>query len=295
MKLLKTYINGNYSVSIFEDGTKIRKTNDDEFIAEFPENIDLKITNYCEKGCPMCHEKSNKDGLHSDILNEKFIKSLVPGTEVALGGGMVTKYPHLKQLLEKLKKRGIIANMTLHQEEFLENKEFVDEMIKNKLVYGIGVSLHNCNEEFINVVKEYPNVVVHTIAGITTLKDYHKLANNGLKILILGYKNFGRGIEYFDKYQEIVNKNIKELNENLMSLLKQFKVVSFDNLALKQLEVQNKVSKETWGEFYMGDDGQHTMYIDAVERTFAKNSTRSIRYKLMNDIKDMFKVVKEEK
>lgn len=294
MKLLKTYINGNYSVSIFEDGTKIRKTNDDEFIAEFPENIDLKITNYCEKGCPMCHEKSNKDGLHSDILNEKFIKSLVPGTEVALGGGMVTKYPHLKQLLEKLKKRGIIANMTLHQEEFLENKEFVDEMIANKLVYGIGVSLHNCTDEFINVAKKYPNLVIHTIAGITKMEDFDKMANNDLKILILGYKNFGRGIDYFDKYQEIIKNNINELKKNLIYLFRVFKVVSFDNLALNQLETYLSIEPEEWEEFYMGDDGQHTMYIDAVERTFAKNSTRSIRYKLMDDIKDMFKIVKEE-
>lgn len=86
MKLLGTYKNGNYITSIFNDGTKIRTTNDDEFIAAFPENIDCKITNYCDKGCPMCHENSTVNGKHGDILNVKFIKSLHPYTEMAIGG-----------------------------------------------------------------------------------------------------------------------------------------------------------------------------------------------------------------
>ena len=43
-KILGKYRNGNYSVCIFDDGTKIRKTDDDEFCPDFAENIDLKIT-----------------------------------------------------------------------------------------------------------------------------------------------------------------------------------------------------------------------------------------------------------
>ena len=44
MKLLGKYNNGNYTVSLFDDGTKIRETEADFFDAEFPENIDCKIT-----------------------------------------------------------------------------------------------------------------------------------------------------------------------------------------------------------------------------------------------------------
>ena len=47
-KILYQYKNGNYFVTIYPDGTKIRKTMDDDFIPIFPESIDLKITNYCE-------------------------------------------------------------------------------------------------------------------------------------------------------------------------------------------------------------------------------------------------------
>lgn len=45
--LLHLYQNGNYDVKIYSDGTKVRTTEDDEFIAQFPENIDCKITNKC--------------------------------------------------------------------------------------------------------------------------------------------------------------------------------------------------------------------------------------------------------
>ena len=43
---------------IMDDGTKIRRTNDDEFVPDFAENMDIKITNKCNMNCPMCHEGS---------------------------------------------------------------------------------------------------------------------------------------------------------------------------------------------------------------------------------------------
>lgn len=56
MALIGRYRNGNYDVLIFEDGTKVRKNDLDFFEAESPESMDIKITNQCDMGCPMCHE-----------------------------------------------------------------------------------------------------------------------------------------------------------------------------------------------------------------------------------------------
>ena len=50
-----------------------------------------------------------------------------------------------------------------------------------------------------------------------------------------------------------------------------FKVLSFDNLALEQLNIKKYVSPEDWKTHYMGDDGSFTMYIDLVKEEFAKN------------------------
>lgn len=59
MEILNQYINGNTLVTIYNDGTKIREYNKDPQ-PEFPESIDLKITDYCDMGCPYCHESSTK-------------------------------------------------------------------------------------------------------------------------------------------------------------------------------------------------------------------------------------------
>jgi intein/homing endonuclease len=37
-----------------DDGTKIRRTDDDEFIPSFAENVDVKITSNCRIGCNFC-------------------------------------------------------------------------------------------------------------------------------------------------------------------------------------------------------------------------------------------------
>ena len=56
MELLGIYKNGNFTTKIFNDGTKVRETEDDEFKAAFAENMDIKISNYCDMGCKFCHE-----------------------------------------------------------------------------------------------------------------------------------------------------------------------------------------------------------------------------------------------
>ena len=72
MNILGVYKNGNYNVTILSDGTKIRKTEEDEFIPEFPENADVKITDKCSQCCPFCFPEDTKietnDG-NKDIKN----------------------------------------------------------------------------------------------------------------------------------------------------------------------------------------------------------------------------------
>ena len=76
MGLLGRYKNGNFVTTILSDGTKIRETKDDEFIPSFAENMDVKICNYCHRGCKFCHEGSSLHGKFVYILNEKLINIL---------------------------------------------------------------------------------------------------------------------------------------------------------------------------------------------------------------------------
>lgn len=201
MELLGRYKNGNFVTTILSDGTKIRETKDDEFIPSFAENMDVKICNYCDMGCKFCHEGSTINGKFGNILNEKFIDTLHPYQEIAIGGGDATSHPDLIPFLQKLKERKVIANMTVNQIHFEKKQELIEKLVDEKLIYGLGVSLVNPTKHFIELIKQYPNAVIHVINGVLKPSDIKVLENNNLKILILGYKHLRRGNEYFETEQ----------------------------------------------------------------------------------------------
>ena len=293
MELLGRYKNGNFVTTILSDGTKIRETKDDEFIPSFAENMDVKICNYCDMGCKFCHEGSTINGKFGNILNEKFIDTLHPYQEIAIGGGDATSHPDLIPFLKKLKERKVIANMTVNQIHFEKKYELIKKLVDEKLIYGLGVSLVNPTKHFIELIKQYSNAVIHVINGVLKPSDIKALENNNLKMLILGYKHLRRGNEYFEEEQKDIEVKQQWLYENLEDIIQKFKVVSFDNLAIEQLDVKRLLTQEEWDEFYMGDDGKVTYYVDMVERKFAQSSTAPFdkRYDLLDSVDDMFKVI----
>lgn len=301
------YCNGNVTVMLdLDDGTKIRYCADDEMKPEYPESMDIKITNCCNgingRVCAWCHERSTPDGKHGDIMNAEFIDKLNPYTELAIGGGNVLLHPDLVPFLEKCKKLKLVPNITVHQKHFMDNVDFLKELCDEKLIYGLGVSLWNVEDadiahEFIKDISMFPNAVIHVINGIVTNDELHMLSHMGLKILILGYKQFGRGISFYGNCNHEVEYHKKQLYDELPYMIDDnwFDVISFDNLAIEQLNVKRLLDDEAWNMFYCGNDGEQTMYVDLVEKKFAKSSTSIKRYDLMDDIKPMFNVVHNEK
>ena len=290
---MNIYKNGNYTVVILQDGTKIRKTNDDEFIPSFAENCDVKITDKCSIGCPWCYEGCTKEGKHGNLFKYKFIETLHPYTEMALNGNDLN-HPQLEEFLNFLKTKKVFANITVHQKQFINNYDFIKRLIDNKLIYGVGISYNHYNQDFINKIKEIPNAVLHTINGILSEDDINKLKGNNLKVLVLGYKYLQRGISYSDDNQYIIDKNWKYLKEELPKIIANnyFQLISFDNLSLNQLDVKRLLSDKEWEEFYMGDDGKYTFYIDMVKGEFSKNSIASERYPIGDKtIDEMFNFI----
>lgn len=166
-------------------------------------------------------------------------------------------------------------------------------MRDKELFYGLGISVFNPSEDLANKIAEFPNAVVHTIAGITTLSTLKTMSKLGVKkVLILGYKNFGRGAEYYNK---MVDKNIAELKEHIQEVEEWFTVLSFDNLAIEQLDIKSTMNAKEWNEFYMGDDGGFTMYIDLVKKQYAQSSTSQERFCLLPTINEMFLDIRKRK
>lgn len=296
MKKIANYKNGCVDVTIYDDGTKIREWDDEKYgiepELEFPESADIKVTNFCDAGCFMCHEQSGLQGKHGNLekLSDMIERSNLPeGIEFAIGGGNPLTTPGIEKFLETEKSRNHIINITMNYNHISPNGKYRQQTIdylKRGLIKGLGVSVMDCNlENFLND-KELQdvsfNIVIHIIEGINSFYNVkEKLFNCNWKypkVLILGKKNFGRYGMLSEDKKAIDDKQTAIWRENILDFLKEFNgVTSFDNLALERLDVLSKLPKEVVDTQWFGEEGTHTMYLDFVKEEYGRQSTSKDR------------------
>lgn len=298
--IIAHYTNGNYNVSLFSDGTKIRYNSLDFFDAAFPESMDVCITHKCNAECGMCYAGCGPSGEQNDILTPEWLESVHPYTEMAIGGGNIFEHPQLEDFLKLMKNKKVISNITVNQNHFKEHFSTIKNYVDEGLVKAVGVSVFSLDEELKQMLKILPHVVIHLIVGIVDKNLLDNLANNNLKIILLGYKTTGRGQIYSNAHENSILENMNFLKENIMSYRNKFEVISFDNLALEQLEIRRFFSGREWFIRFMGDDGvggkmtSASMYIDMPTNSFAINSMEEERFEMMNSVDDAFKFLKEK-
>lgn len=290
--VLGTYVNGNTIVAMYDDGTKVRYTKTGEKPApEYPESIDLKITNMCDLGCSFCAEHSSPDGKHAD-LNNPLLDSIKPYTELAIGGGNPLTHLQLDSFLRYMESRDVICNLTVNAVHFMSNRGLLGNYCEHGLIHGLGISVPSVLPDgLIELLKQYPNAVIHTIAGVTPHSVYDHLADHSLNLLILGFKTKGKGYDYFLKNH--VAKNLYDLSDCIKDMRSRFKAIAFDNLAVDQLGLRNAFPGE-FDELYMGDDGEFTMYIDLVAGKYGKSSTHLLRDIDAGTVTELFQKLKDD-
>ena len=298
MHKIATYKNGNTTTTIYDDGTKTHFTMDDEFEFEFPESHDISISQCCDNGCEWCYYGCSPTGKHGKLTGWKFFDSMRPYTEIAIN----LQYPmpdDLFSFLFEMHRRKIIVNVTVNQNHFMKHdiRKFLREAIGYGLIKGVGISLTDPTQDgFIDMVNQYPNTVIHIIVGVTPWEDIQYLMGHSLKLLILGYKKTGRGKKYYDGLFIPIITQMKYLEGGLDEVINGFKVVSFDNLAIEQLHIKDRLTDKEWSMFYGGDDGTVTFFIDLVKGVFAKNSLSQIVYTIGDKtIDEMFAIIKKER
>jgi hypothetical protein len=288
------YNNGNYKVALNKvNGTKIRYNNSRDLIPIRPESIDVKITNQCNYQCLFCHEGSVPSGKQASYENmKKFIQSVEPYTEIAVGGGsLMVDYKHTEFFLKGLQRKQAIPSITVHQKDFIKYIDIIKQWYNQKLIYGVGVSLEDSSDkELHKALKEIPTAIIHVIAGIFSQEDFDLLKEKNYKLLILGFKSFRRGRKYFSIYKQQIDNNIQWLSKQISEIdLKYFNTIAFDNLALEQLKIQDNFNSTYWSRVFMGEEGQFTFYIDLVEQIYAQNSHSSQRFAIKEwNIRKMF-------
>lgn len=192
-------------------------TEDGEPLPEYPELIDLRITNRCNHNCPFCYMGSTNLEKHADY-NELayFVKNLKTKTEFSIGGGNILLYPNLENLFSLMNQNGHIVNTTINIKDcdtIIKNKKF--KRMFDNYVDGIGVSVlgiedvkkffefedafenvgtyrdesgRNCKYIVMHIVPEYIGFD-KTLEIVRYLNDSKRYVN----ILFLGYKETGRG------------------------------------------------------------------------------------------------------
>lgn len=278
MNLLHSYINGNTKVSIYDDGTKVREFEGVAKPVHF-ESADVKITDYCDGNCLYCHEKSSPQGAHADLerLLEE-LSGLPAGIELAVGGGSVLSHPQLIPFLTEVKSKGWIANTTINERHVYAGKELLKSLLLDKFIYGLGISYSN--HKYLNdigyLLDNTNNLVFHVIMGLNSVEVIEELSrfcdsrNKECKILILGYKDYGNGRDYYTNHKDDIDANRLHWYRHLASYFKRPGLtLSFDNLAIQQLNLRRFFTDNAWERFYMGKEGSASCFIDAVKQQYA--------------------------
>ena len=236
----------------------------------------------------MCHESAGADGSHADLMHQ-LLDSIPAYTELAIGGGDPMAHPDLYDFLQRMKKQRVICNITVHYNQFMKNIDTLRSWQAEGLIHGVGVSVHHPLQET-TVLKAFPHLVVHTIAGVADPEAFKSLADKNLNLLILGYKDFSRGTGYH-RQNENVERKIQWVADHVADLSEHFRSVCFDDLAIGQLDLKNKISPDAWKQFYMGGDGQFTMYVDLVKNEYAASSISERTAIFSDDIRDLFQTL----
>jgi len=265
------YINGNATINIDDSGTRIIEYNDNLKL-DYPLNLDIRVSTSCSFAnniCKdFCHESAVVNGKDCDyeILQSK-LNELPSGIELAIGCNTFTQ--NLFDFLEWCYNKGYICNLTVNQGHINRDYPLLKLAIDKNFVKGLGISYRktlrwNIPTDLLN----YSNTVFHVIAGIDTIEDVMLLSNKGVrKVLVLGEKDFGYNTGHVDleRYEH------KQWYWWIGKLFNMFEVVSFDNLALEQLNIKRFFTQDNWNIF---NQGEYSFYIDAVNEHF-KPSSRS--------------------
>ncbi len=290
--LLHEYDNGNCHVQLYGDGTKVRRHEGDA-APEFPESMDVKVTDYCDAGCRWCHEKSTVRGRHAGDDFSMFA-GLPAGTEIAIGGGNPLDWPFLRPFMRERMLAGSVCNLTVNAVHVGDAVDSLNGLRRAGYFHGLGISY---NPALIGqcLPAVDANTIFHLIMGVHVpddLRDIMAVVPNA-KVLLLGYKNYGRGAAF---HSATVERQLRDWFTTIHEFLgKPELTVSFDNLGIEQMNIRRFFREQDWPSVFMGSDGQFTFYIDLVKREFCKSSTSAVRNPIgpTDDVRSMFGRIRE--
>ena len=247
----------------------------------FPELVDIKITNRCDRQCKYCYTDSTPDGEHAD--REGYSLWSLANTlgdmavfEAVIGGGEPTLHPSFMGFLEQLKENGVTPNFTTRSLHWLKDHKMWSRILDSARAFGYSVSTPEEITELSKLLEvngiDRKRVMIHLVMGTMNRDEFDRLMRTAyehkLSVVLLGYKVVGRGRNFtplpYDWWLEVLTSHEKWIPGFDMK-------TSVDTILAAQYEEQLKdFGLPAW--MFEVQEGEHSCYVDAVRKTIGPHS-----------------------
>jgi len=264
---------GHWTLFCPEVGTKARVSLDDSpppAHSTYPELIDVKITDFCAKGCDYCYQQSTPKGSHADSFYLQRLAGAC-GTmkvfEVAIGGGEPTAHPDFIHTLELFRGSGVVPSFSTRCLAWMKDQAKARKI--SDLCGSWALSADYATD--ILIARETASKAgikmpaIHIVIGANPWEVTRELIDQcvelRLRMVLLGFKTVGLG----NGYEE-------HDNSGWLNMVKSRKcTVSIDTtLAAKFEKELEEAAIPQW--LLERKEGCHSMYVDAVAGTMGPSS-----------------------
>lgn len=247
----------------------------------FPELVDIKITNRCDRQCKYCYTDSTPDGEHAD--REGYSLWSLANTlgdmavfEAVIGGGEPTLHPGFVGFLEQLKENGVTPNFTTRSLHWLKDHKKRSRILENARAFGYSINTPEEITELSELLDAYDidrrRVAIHLVMGTMNRDEFDSLMRTAytykLSVVLLGYKAVGRGRNFtplpYDWWLDVLTSH-----ENAMPAWEM--KISVDTILASQYEEQLKNHNIPEWMFEV-QEGEHSCYVDAVRNKIGPHS-----------------------
>jgi len=261
----------------------------EDFNPQVPLLVDLKITDFCLSGCDFCYQNSTPAGKHASGENVKLITRALEKLkvfEIAIGGGEPSEFPEFNNLIYESYSPNVIKNFSTRNEkvarDFVLSKSALSKIPKGNLTKlgqhrlsfrethrgACALTIDSATQA--QVFANQPGLakskfVFHYVMGSTSEKTFKEILQTcrvfKIPIILLGFKNFGRGVKFEPKNYDNWIQIVRETEGT----------VGIDTALAASYEEQlksNDISELT----YSTKETDTSMYIDAVQMTMKSSS-----------------------